>query len=153
MSDIDAQLQGGGGYDSFQASFLEPLLGSMTTSMGEAAMMGEDLVLTKPLGQLMSDAFRQFAGIDEDERAAVFLDELHEPFVDFGPVLVGANGLQLLPGHFDGQVHVAEVADIDHDRCVRTADKELGKVFKRFLRRGQADADWTCCTQSFEPLQ
>ena len=76
--------------------------------------MAEHLVLAEPFAELMGDALRQLAGVDEDQRALVPADQFDQPFVDLGPVFVGADRLELLARHFDGEVHVADVADVHH---------------------------------------
>ena len=114
MANVDAQLQRCSGHDGLQAPFLEPLLGLLPARVRQATVMRQDLLFAEPLPQLMGDALGQLAGVDEDERAAVLLDELHQSLVDLGPVLVGADSLEFLPRYFDGQIHVAEVADVHY---------------------------------------
>ena len=102
----------------------------------------------------MGDALGQLARVDEDQRAAMLVDELHQPLVDLGPVLVRAHGLQLPRRHLDGQVHVAEVADVHHGGRRRLGpDQEPGEFIERLLRGRQADADRPGRTQGVQAFQ
>ena len=127
----------------------------MPALVRQAAVVRQHLVLAEPRRQLMRDALGKLARVDEDERAAMALDELHELLVDLGPMLVRAHGLQLHRRHFDGQIHVAEMADV-HDVWLRTAtrpDQEAPQLVERLLRRAEADADRPNLAQRFQPFE
>ena len=71
-------------------------------------------------------------------------DELDQPFVNLRPVLVGAHGLQIHVRHLDGQVHVAEMTDVDDGWIGRSrAHQESSQLLERLLRGGQSDANGT----------
>ena len=104
----------------------------------------------------MGDPLGQLACVDEDQRAAMLVDELHQPLINLGPVLVRANGLQLelralrRPGPCRGS-----------GRCPRSSapvacapTRKLRQLLERLLRRRQADANRPRSQQSAsEPLQ
>ena len=52
VADVDAELERGGGDQRLQLAGLEPLLGVEALLLGQAAVMGGDLVLAEPLGEL-----------------------------------------------------------------------------------------------------
>src|SRR5712691_3203922 len=75
--------------------------------------MTTDRVLAEQLRQLMSDSFRQPPRVDEDQRAAMRVDQFDHTSVDLGPMLVGADGAEFQLRHFNREVELARVADVD----------------------------------------
>jgi hypothetical protein len=77
--------------------------------------MAGDRFLAELLGQTEGDPLGQPAGVDEHQRAAVGLDQSRQPVIHLAPMLVRANGGQLLHRQFQTQVEIAGVADVDDD--------------------------------------
>ena len=71
LADIDAQLQRGGGHQRLQLAPLQPLLGIQPLLPGEAAVMGGDIRLAQPLGEMAGHPLGQPARVDEDEGGAM----------------------------------------------------------------------------------
>ena len=76
--------------------------------------------------QVVRDALGHAPRVDEDERRAVLVDQLGDAVVDVGPLLAGRDGLQVGRRHFDREVEVAPVPDVD--------DRAVGRVRRRRLR-------------------
>jgi hypothetical protein len=66
------------------------------------------------LAQVQRHAFDQSAGVDEDQRRPVRAGQLGDAIVELAPLLVGADGAQLILRYFDRQVEVPALADVDH---------------------------------------
>ena len=94
LADVDTQFQRCRGHQYLEFSGLEPLLGHQPVLPGKAAMVGGDLVLAAAIRQVTGDAFREPAGIDEDDRGPVFGRERGQAIVDLDPDLVGHDRLQ-----------------------------------------------------------
>ena len=94
----------------------------------------------------MGHALGQSPRVDENQRAAMRGDQLGQPGVDFGPLLVGANGRQLAGRHFDRQIELARVSLVD-DAARRLsrrvdpigADQKPGNALDRPLRGRKPD--------------
>ena len=141
VADVDAQLKRRRRHHRLQAAVLQALLRALPASMRQAAVMRLDVLLSQSFGELMSDALGQFAGVDKNQRAAMLVDELHQPLVDLRPMLVGTNGLELHPRHFDAQIHIAKMADVHDARHLGgCSHQKLGQFLHRLLRSAQADA-------------
>ena len=113
VADVDAHLQRRGGDDRLQLARLQPLLGIEANLARQAAVMAGDGLFAELLGQAKRDPLGQPPRVDEHQRAAVRLDQLRQPLIDFAPMLVRADGRQLLRRHFQAQVEIAGVADVD----------------------------------------
>ena len=85
--------------------------------------MGGDLVLAAPVRQVAGDAFREPAGIDEDDRGPVVGRKRSQTVVDLDPDLVGHDRLQRRRRQFQPEVPVADVALVD-DLAGRTVDPD-----------------------------
>ena len=64
---------------------------------------------------MMRDTLRQPTCVDEDQRGAVFADELRYAFVNLVPHLVRGDGAQFTGWHFDGKIDLPLVADLNND--------------------------------------
>ena len=121
-----------------------------------------DLSLAEFFGQLMREPFGQPPRVDEDQRRAVLVDQLDEPFVNFGPLLVHADGAQLGSRQLDRQVESARVADVEnaarrsrlsHGRVrVSRSHQEAGRTLDRLLRRRQTNPLQGASNERFQPF-
>ena len=80
--------------------------------------MRGDALGAQPLGQMARDPLDEAARVHEDQGRAVGPGQLGDAIVDLLPLLVGADGAQLVAQHLDGEVHVAPLAHV-HDRRQR----------------------------------
>ncbi len=118
------------------------------------------LVLTHAFREMARNPFGVAARVDEDERRSVLGDQLGEPVVHLGPDVAGHDGLEGGGGHLDGEIAVADMADID-DRAVRIAvgtdvpraDEKPRDFLDRLLGCGQADAREPAPGERFQTLQ
>ncbi len=129
-ADVDAELQGGGADQRLELALLEALLDAQTPVAGEAAVVAGDRVLAETLAQVVGDAFGEAARVDEDEGRAVGADQPGETLVDVGPLLASGDGLEVGGRHFEVQLEVALVAEVD--------DGAIG-VRQRLVRQGAGD--------------
>ena len=67
-ADVDAQLERGRGHQDAQLAGLQTVFGVETDLPRETAVMGRDGVGAQPIGQVMRDAFREPARVDEHQR-------------------------------------------------------------------------------------
>jgi len=99
-----------------------------------------DTVLAETFAEVMRDALGHAAGVHEDERRRVLAYPLGKSIVDFGPLLVGRNGLQIRAGHLDRDVEVASMADVDDRAVAARADEIPGSPLDGVHRGRKADA-------------
>ena len=101
MADVDAELQRGGGDQRLELPRLEPLLRVEPGLLGQAAVVRGHRVLAQPLGEVARDPLRQAAGVHEDERGPVRLDQLGQPVVDLVPDLARHDRLERRAGQLE----------------------------------------------------
>ncbi len=75
IADVDAELERCGGDQCPQLARLETLLGIEPLLLGEAAVMRGDVVLADALAQMPRHALDHAAGVGEDQRRAMLLDQ------------------------------------------------------------------------------
>ncbi len=119
IADIDAELQGRGRHQRFQRAMLQPLLGVEPLLLGKAAVMRGHLIGAEPLRQLPRHPLGQPAGVDEDQRGAVRLDQLGQAVVDLLPDLARHHRFERRGRDFESEIARPAVAGID-DRALRT---------------------------------
>jgi hypothetical protein len=66
VTDIDAQLQRGGGHQRFQLPVLQARLGVEALLLGEAAVVRSDALFAEAVAEMAGNALGHAAGIDED---------------------------------------------------------------------------------------
>src|SRR6185503_16994428 len=71
------------------------------------------MVLAKALRELVRDALREEARVDEDQGGLESANEPREAVVDVAPLLTGGDGFEVGGRHFDLQVEVALVTEVD----------------------------------------
>ena len=91
---VDAQFERRCRHDALQFAVLQSPFRSQPQFGRKRAVMTADLVLAQQLRQLMSDSLGHAPRIDEDQRAAVRVDEFHNASIDLPPMLVGTNRSQ-----------------------------------------------------------
>src|SRR5689334_2657290 len=83
----------------------------------------------------MGHALGEAARVDEDERGAVFADEVRDTVVDLAPHFIGGDGTELVARNLDRELHGAAVADVDDAGII---GEEGGDVLDGFDGGGQA---------------
>ncbi len=112
-------------------------------------MVGAHGLFPESLGEQVRDALCHPAGVDEDERRAVALDQLPDHSHRLLQLLGGHHRAELVRGEADLDVERAPVTDVD-DRAARRAvggapprrrpHEQARHGLDRPLRRGEADA-------------
>jgi hypothetical protein len=164
VADVDAELEGGGGDQGAQFAGLEAALGVEAMFFGEAAVVAGDLAFAEFDGKARCEALGELAGVDEDQRRAVLVDECLDALVDLVPGFVGADIAQRGVGELEAEVELAEVPGVDRRYGARLSEsilfalvalfaalcrarfarrhtaEKLSHARDRLLRRAQADA-------------
>ena len=159
IADIDPELERGGRDQRLQLAAFEPLLGREPELFRHAAVMGGDGALAETLGQLAGDPFRHPAGVDENQRRAVLLDEFRQAGVDLGPDLARHHRLEWRIGHFHTQVAAAMMPGVDGrdlgggPAVSSCAGEEMGDHVNRILGRGEADALQLVAAERRQPFE
>jgi hypothetical protein len=192
---VDAQLEAGGGHHGRQDARLQRLFDLLALLTRDAAVVGAGhdrgraagltglghhlgrrlgalgRRLSGPLGGQLVDASAQplgpAAGVGEDDRGPVALDEVEHPFLDRGPdgrgVAAGAGIVGVDLGHLVEAGHVFD-RDLDGDLdglgggrlddldVVRAAE-EAGRLVDRTDGGRQADALGRAAEQRVQPLE
>ena len=78
LADVDAELERGGRHQRLELAVLEPLLGVEALLLGQAAVVCGHVLGADPVRQLARHPLRHPAGIDEDQRGAMRLDQVRE---------------------------------------------------------------------------
>jgi hypothetical protein len=115
-ADVDAQLERRSGHDRPQVSGFEPRFRIESQGSRKAAVVRQNDVFAQPFGQRVCDTFRKPACVDEDERSPIVRDVGCDPVVDLRPHFAGCDRAEFIVRHFDRQIHLPAVADVD-DRC------------------------------------
>ena len=159
LADIDAEFERGGRDQRLQRAALEPLLGVEPALLRQAAVMRRDLVVAEPLRQCARGALGHAAGVDEDQRRAVRLDQLGDAVVDLLPDLARHHRFERRGRQFEREIARPTMAGVD-DRAFRRRPAlrrrrrpESGRPLDRLLRRRQADALQPPAAQRIEPLE
>ena len=166
LADVDAEFERGGCDQRFELAALETLLGVEPLLLGETAMMRGEEMLADALGKLPRHPLGHAAGVDEDQRGAVRLDQLGQAPKYLLPDFGRHHGFERRIGNFDGEVACPAVADVD-DRalavCGRVGglsrailsgpDQEARHRFHRLLRRGEADPQQSIAAQRGQALE
>ena len=121
-SDVDAELEGGGGDEGPKVARPEPLLDDASTRRRQAAVVGRHLeggvdlatrsgngtfLGAEPERELVGDPLRHLAGVDEDERGAVLEHVCGDPVQDVAELPAAGHRLELTGRQLDGDVEVA----------------------------------------------
>src|SRR5579883_186649 len=146
-ADIDSELERSGGDDGFEFAGFEALFGVEPQMPGEAAMMREDGVRAETFRKMMRDAFGEAPRVDKDECGAIFAGQPGDAVVDFVPHFIAGDGAEFVAGDFDGELHLALVADLDD---FRFGAEKLSDFFDRADSGGEADFLERAAGQSFE---
>ncbi len=85
IADIDAELERSGCDQCFQRAGFQPLFGVEALLLGETAVMRGHPLGAEPFRELARHPLGEAAGIDEDQRRAVRLDQLGQPVVNLLP--------------------------------------------------------------------
>ena len=86
---------------ALQFAALEPLLGRKPAFLRQAAVMRGDRILAETVREFAGDPLGHAAGVDEDERRAMALDQFGEAAVDLGPDLVRHHRFERRVGDFE----------------------------------------------------
>ena len=89
VTDVDAELQRCRGDQRFERAALEPMLGVDARFLGEASVMGGNLLLAEALTEVPRDTLRHPSRIDENQRRPMRADQLRQTVVVLLPYLVG----------------------------------------------------------------
>ena len=146
VADVDPEFERGGRHQGFQFAPLQPLFGREPELLRHAAVMCGDGLFAETIAELARDAFGHAPGVDEDERRAVFRDELSQPRIKFRPHLVRHHRLERRSWNLQAQIALTLMSRVD-DRNLRGrlavrrgAGEEMGDLFDWILRGGEADA-------------
>ena len=118
VADVQTQLERCRGDDRLQSAGLKPLFGILPAIGRQRTVMTADGVFAQQLRQVVRDPLGHAAGVDENQRAAMRLDQLAQPGIDFGPLFVHTDGAQVTLGSLDRQIEIPLMTDVD-DGAVR----------------------------------
>ncbi len=159
LADVDPELERCGRHHGFEFAPLQPLLGGKPAFLGHAAVMRGDRLLAETLREFAGDPLGHAAGVDEDERRAMALDQLRQAPVDLGPHFVGHHRLERGVRRLDAEVARPLVSGVD-DRDVRRgrpvrsgARQKAGDGADRVLRRRESDAQQPVAAEGGEALE
>ncbi|MCY1272858.1 hypothetical protein D9M70_214520 [compost metagenome] len=153
VTDVDAQLQRGGGHQHLELATLEALLGVQAQFPRQAAVVGGHGGSAQALGKMAGDALSQAPGVDENQGGAMFGDQFGQAVVDLLPGLIAQHHFQRHRRHFEGQVALAAVAHVHQGAGTPAlAHEERRHTLDGFLRGGQADALQAASAQGFQAL-
>ena len=159
LADVDAELERGGRHQRLELAVLEPLLGVEALLLGQAAVVRGHVLGADPLRQLARHPLRHPAGIDEDQRGAMRLDQVRETLIDLLPHLGRHHGFERSVRNLEREIARAAVAGID-DGAVGTgaavrsrSDQKTRDLLDRLLRGGEADALQPVAAQRRQALE
>ncbi len=152
---VDPELQRRRRDDGAHVARLQALLDHEAPLFREAPVVCPHALFPEPLGEVVGDPLRHPSRIDEDEGRPRFGDEGREAIVDLRPLLVRRDRFELRSRHFDPEVEVAPVPDVDDCAGKRAArqvparrltpdrapDQEARRLFDRMNGRGETDPD------------
>src|SRR5258706_15630863 len=125
VADIYAQLQRCGGDEGAELAGLEAILGIKPMVAREAAVMAGDLVWAHEARQARGETLGELSRVNEDERRTMLIDELDDLAINLIPLLVRTNGAERRRRHFDGDVHLTAMADVNHAAFSPRADEKM----------------------------
>ncbi|MNE03981.1 hypothetical protein D3C80_965020 [compost metagenome] len=153
IADINAKLQRCGRDQHLELAALEPLLRIQAQRFGQAAMVCGNRLLAQPVAEVAGDTFGQAPGIDEYQRGAVFTGKGGQAVIHQAPDISGHHRPQRYRRHFDGQVTLAGMADIDNGAGAPATHQKLCHPFDRALGSGQADTPQWLFAQGLQAFQ
>jgi hypothetical protein len=148
--DVDPELERRRGHDCLHIARLESLFDLQPPVLRQAAVVRSNAVLAEALSQVMRDAFRHSSGVDEHQCRLVLAHERRQTVVDFSPLLIRGDRLKVGLRHFDREVEVAFVADVDDGATSAGADQKARSLFDRMHRGREADTLRAPGVQGFE---
>jgi len=126
-------------------------------------MMRADKLFPQTFCQEMRHPLRHPSRADENQRAAVRLNQLDQLLDDFGPLLVHADRAERAGGDLDLQIEFPRMSDVDNGNRVgplagvghfpACPREEFGDPLQRALRGGETDPLQPTPTQRFQPLE
>ena len=124
-------------------------------------MMAADVFLAEDAAEPVRNPLSQPPRVDEDQSAAVRVDQLDNQITDLGPLLVRADGREFRRRNDDFQVEGPRVSNVDNPaqplpgaRSEGTDSREeIGNSLDRLLRCRQADPLQWFPDVFFQPLQ
>ena len=116
VANVDSQFERRRRYNALQFSILQSSFGSQPQLGRQRSVMTADFVLAQQLGQLMSDPLGHAPRVDEDQRAAVRVDEFDHASIDLPPMLVRTNRSEFEFRHFNRKIQVPRMPDINNRR-------------------------------------
>ncbi len=153
-ADIDAELQRRGGDQRAYFSGFEFLFRGEAQLARQTSVVGSYRIASETFRQMMGDTLRQAPRVDEDQRRRMLPGELGDAVVNFAPHLIRGNRAKLAARNFDGDVHLALVADVyDRGRGALGTGEEVSDHFDWLLRGRKADARQRSAGQMIEALE
>ncbi len=113
LADVDAELERGGRDQCLQRATFQTLLGVQPQLLGEAAVMRADVLLAQAIRHCAGHPFGHPAGVDEDQRRAMCLDQLRQTVVDLLPHIRGHDGFKGRGRDLEGEIARAPMAGVD----------------------------------------
>ena len=159
IANVDAQFQRCRGYQRAQLAALQFLFGIKTQFLCQTAVMRGDGFLAEPQRQMPHGTLGHAAGVDEDQRGAVFVRKLRKAVENGFPGFVRHHRRQRDRRQFQGQIAVSNVAGVDDRARARiptglcVTAEEISHGLDGFLRGGKADALEGFFAQRFQPFQ
>ena len=132
---------------------------SRRCSLARLPWCAADVLGADRLGQLARHPLGHPAGIDEDQRGAMRLDQVGETSIDLLPHLGRHHGFERSVRNLEREVARAAVAGIDDGAvgagaAVRSrTDQKTRDLLDRLLRRGEADALQPVAAQRRQALE
>src|SRR4051794_23144919 len=118
VSDVNAELERRRGDHRPQLAAHEPSLRSKSLLFGEAAMMRRDRHGAETVGKLAGHTFCHSAGVNEDERRPMILNQLRQSIIDLVPDLRGHDRFERGGGNLKREVSLAIMTAV-HDHAIR----------------------------------
>src|SRR5579884_1898274 len=114
-ADVNAEFERSGRNQNFDLAVFQFSFRSQTQFARQTSVMRADVFFPKTLGEMMSHALDQSAGIYEDERGTVLIRQINDTVVNFIPHLVTCNWAKQCGWHFDCEVEFALMPNVDDD--------------------------------------
>ena len=166
---VDAELEARGRHQARQLARLQQVLDHEPLLARQRAVVGAGDRLLGQLVEAQREPLGAAAAVDEDQRAAVLLDEVEQLGVDRGPdrlaralhagalegveVDVGVGLDHRLDGHVDLEVERLAHAGVDDRARALRADQEAADLLERVLRGAQPDPLDVTAGRLRQPLQ
>ena len=115
-SDVDAELQRGGGHQGPQVAGPQAVLDPLAALPRQRSVVGGHLVLAQPLSQLMGRSLGQLSGVDEHQGGSVVGDVGGDSVEDLVELIAGHRRLELAVGQLQRQVKATPVPAVDDGR-------------------------------------